>query len=152
MIILGKVTGMLYIGNGDIFYPRPYYRIGDILESTNPNNPATDGYIGTWELYGKGRVMVCVDEADTDFNTVGKTTGEKKHTLTIAEMPSHTHTLVYFGNNRPINLNAGGSAYHVNFDQTGSDAEQVGGRSMGEDKPHNNLQPSIVVYRWRRIA
>ena len=65
---------------------------------------------------------------------------------------SSTHTLVYFGNNRPINLNAGGSAYHVSFDQSGSDAEQVGGRSVGEDKPHNNLQPSIVVYRWRRIA
>lgn len=152
MIILAKVTGMLYTSNGDIFYPRPYYRIGDILESTNPNNPATDGYIGTWELYGKGRVMVCVDETDTDFNTVGKTTGEKNHTLTIEEMPAHDHTLVYFGNNRPINLNAGGSAYHVNFDQTGSDAEQVGGRSTGGDKPHNNLQPSIVVYRWRRIA
>lgn len=152
MIILVKVTGMLYTGNGDIFYPRPYYRIGDILESTNPNNPATDGYIGTWELYGKGRVMVCVDEADKDFNTVGKTTGEKKHTLTIEEMPAHTHTLVYFGNNRPINLNAGGSAYHVNFDQTGSDAEQVGGRSTGGSQSHSIVQPSIVVYRWRRIA
>lgn len=152
MIILANVTGMLYTGNGDIFYPRPYYRIGDILESTNPNNPATDGYIGTWELYGKGRVMVCVDEADTDFNTVGKTTGEKKHTLTIEEMPAHTHTLVYFNNNKPINLNAGGSSYHVNFDQTGTNEEQVGGRSVGGDKPHNNLQPSIVVYRWRRIA
>lgn len=152
MIILANVTGMLYTGNGDIFYPRPYYRIGDILESTNPNNPATDGYIGTWELYGKGRVMVCVDEDDTDFNTVGKTTGEKNHTLTIEEMPAHTHTLVYFNNNKPINLNAGGSSYHVNFDQTGTDEEQVGGRSVGGDKPHNNLQPSIVVYRWRRIA
>lgn len=152
MITLAKVTGMLYTGNGDVFYPRPYYRVGDILESTNPNNPADDGYIGTWELYGKGRVTVCADEDDTDFNTVGITTGEKKHTLTIEEMPSHTHALVYFPNNRLINLNAGGSAYHVDFDQSGSDAEQVGARATGGSQSHNNIQPSIVVYRWRRIA
>lgn len=146
MIILAKVTGMLYTGNGDIFYPRPYYRIGDILESTNPNNPATDGYIGTWELYGKGRVMVCIDEADTDFNTVGKTTGEKKHTLTIAEMPNHTHTYPakYGTTQTPKSV----LTWELNCD----DYNQYETSKTGENEPHNNLQPSIVVYRWRRIA
>lgn len=146
MIILANVTGMLYTGNGDIFYPRPYYRIGDILESTNPNNPATDGYIGTWELYGKGRVMVCVDEDDTDFNTVGKTTGEKKHTLTIAEMPNHTHTYpAKYGTTQP-------QKSVLTWELNCNDYNNYEVSKTGENEPHNNLQPSIVVYRWRRIA
>lgn len=137
---------MLYTGNGDIFYPRPYYRIGDILESTNPNNPATDGYIGTWELYGKGRVMVCIDETDTDFNTVGKTTGEKKHTLTIEEMPKHTHTYpAKYGTTQP-------QKSVLNWELNCNDYNNYEVSKTGENEPHNNLQPSIVVYRWRRIA
>lgn len=39
----------------------------------------------------KGRVVVCEDGADTDFDTLGETGGSKTHTLTIPEMPSHNH-------------------------------------------------------------
>ena len=106
----------------------------------------------TWERTATGKVLVGYDSLDNDFNVIGKTGGEKKHTLTIEEMPAHTHTLVYFNNNKPINLNAGGSSYHVNFDQTGTNEEQVGGRSTGGDKPHNNLQPYQVVAYWKRIS
>ena len=40
----------------------------------------------------RGKVAVGRDSADTDFNALGKTGGAKTHTLTVAEMPSHTHT------------------------------------------------------------
>ena len=40
----------------------------------------------------KGKVSVGLNVDDTDFNTLGKTGGEKTHTLTIAELASHTHT------------------------------------------------------------
>jgi microcystin-dependent protein len=40
----------------------------------------------------KGKVIVGYDSADASFNTLGKTGGSKTHTLTISEMPSHTHT------------------------------------------------------------
>ena len=39
----------------------------------------------------KGRTIVGLDTDDTDFNTIGKTLGEKTHTLTVAEMPEHNH-------------------------------------------------------------
>jgi len=38
----------------------------------------------------RGRVTVA-KSTDTEFNAMGKKGGEKEHTLTIAEMPSHTH-------------------------------------------------------------
>lgn len=148
---MANVTGKMYTKDGDIYYPRPYYRIGDILESTNPNNPANDGYIGTWELYGIGRTTVCIDINDNDFNTAGKQIGEKSHKLTTDEMPSHSHT-VY------IASVSGSNTKYVKVNLTGDcdDAPtlwRAGVTSdVGNNNEHNNIQPSIVVYRWRRIA
>lgn len=39
----------------------------------------------------KGRIPVGLDAAQTEFNALGETGGFKTHTLTIGEMPSHTH-------------------------------------------------------------
>ena len=39
----------------------------------------------------KGRVPVGLDSAQTEFDALGETGGAKTHTLTSAEMPSHTH-------------------------------------------------------------
>lgn len=140
--------------SGDNAYPRPYYRIGDILESTNPNNPGDDGYIGTWELYGKGRVTVCIDTDDSNFNTVEKTVGSSTHKLTVAQMPAHTHNGLYWQGTKGISLNTGGtSGYSLQW-LTGdnSEATSMVTNTTGGGKAHNNIQKSIVVYRWRRIA
>lgn len=134
----------LYDKDGNPAYPRPYYRIGDFLESTNPNNPGDDGYIGTWELYGKGRVTVCIDPNDTDFDAIGKMSGEKEHTLTIDEMPSHTHTVNYSGG---AGTSTGVTAMG---DQLGTSIAIV--QATGGGQAHNNMPPNIVIYRWRRIA
>lgn len=40
----------------------------------------------------KGRIPVGRDSAQTEFDVLGETGGAKTHTLTTAEMPSHTHT------------------------------------------------------------
>ncbi len=45
----------------------------------------------TWERELLGVTPIGYKEGDADFGTVGKTGGEKTHTLTVEEMPSHTH-------------------------------------------------------------
>ena len=40
----------------------------------------------------QGRVPVGFNSSETDFNALGKTGGSTTHTLTVNEMPSHTHT------------------------------------------------------------
>jgi microcystin-dependent protein len=39
----------------------------------------------------KGRTIVGKDASQTEFDVLGETGGAKTHTLTISEMPSHTH-------------------------------------------------------------
>lgn len=67
------------------------YRVGDCIISVNSENPSKN-FGGTWELLCPGRTLVCVDTSQSEFNTLKKTGGEKTHTLTTAEMPSHTHS------------------------------------------------------------
>lgn len=48
-----------------------------------------DGTNGTPDL--RGRFIVGYHPTDTDYNAIGKTGGEKTHTLTVNEMPNHNH-------------------------------------------------------------
>jgi microcystin-dependent protein len=91
----------------------------------------------------RGRVSVG-KSSDTEFDTLGETGGEKKHILTIDEMPSHTHEL-YAG--------AGGSTQfpaYASKDNGNTGAEEISGYSTvpkykGNNQPHNILQPYIVT-------
>jgi len=65
--------------------------VGSVFISTVSTNPATLLGFGTWAAFGAGRVMVGLDSGDIDFDTEEETGGAKTHTLTSAEMPSHTH-------------------------------------------------------------
>ncbi|MGM9881561.1 MAG: phage baseplate protein [Bacilli bacterium] len=151
---MNDIPVQLYDKDGNSAYPRPYYRIGDIIESTNPNNPGDDGYIGTWELYGQGRVAVCIDSNDSNFNTIGKEIGESTHTLTVDEMPKHKHNGIEYQNGVSVSLSSNGNTgYNIQWNLTGSSTvSDLQTDTTGGGQSHNNIQKSIVVYRWRRIA
>ena len=119
------------------------YPVGSIyMNATSSTNPATLIGFGTWVAFGAGRVPVGIDSGDTDFDTAEETGGAKTHTLTVDEIPAHTHSVPNSGSQN----NSFDSGTTVGNDVTGTSGSTGGGSA------HNNLQPYIVVYMWKRTA
>lgn len=127
-----------------------FYPVGTIYETTSTNLDTTtkmaNHFGGTWEDYGAGRVLVA-KSADTEFDTIGETGGAKTHTLTEPQMPSHNHgldaSIVTFSDTKTAIATSRGST---------ATAYYYGATTQGGNQAHNNLQPYIVVYRYRRTA
>lgn len=118
------------------------YRIGDMFDTTNAQHPA-ETYLGTqWERYGDGRVIIGLSESETEFNVIGKTGGTKTEALTADQNGPHDH---------PFTTVIGGNGWYGQGGNLGPFGTIKTGAS-GAGAPHNNLQPYIVAYRWRRIV
>lgn len=155
-------------------YRYPYVPVGGIIEwdgtgltgapdlSTPEKVAAVYGY-GTWERYGIDRVTV---GAGGEYEA-GSTGGEKEHTLAISELPKHNHdenasaqgynnwnsrttsdycvSLLYYGTGNYHNPNE-------NLHVTTVPMLDTFTGYTGSSEPHNNMQPYIGTYRYRRIA
>lgn len=204
------------------------YPVGSLYFNANDGtNPSTLLGFGNWEKFGKGKVPVGHDPDDTDFYTAEETGGAKTHTLTEAEIPSHSHDSGSLSNNstgahthtfsdtssssgyhshsgstsstgshghnyvddspsgsedgllhrggdddgsrynkttatagnhsHSLSINSNGSHTHTvsgNTSSTDSHSHTISGSTAnaGSDNTHNNLQPYITVYMWKRIA
>ena len=133
-----SVSKIIKSGFLDLFYP-----VGSYYETSNTSFDPNVSWGGTWSEDSAGRVTVAKDSST--FATVGGTGGEKTHTLTTGEMPSHNHTsrgwaAVTDGSGSYITLGGAGASTDYSTNYTGS------------GQAHNNLQPYIVVKRWHRTA
>ena len=137
------------------------YPIGSIFTTvTNyADSAAVVTAIGgtTWTAFGAGRVLVGLDASDTDFDTAEETGGAKTHTLTTGEIPAHTHNSnvrvedpsnVLVDTSLQISVASGQILDEENTTGTASTTTA----STGGGSAHNNLQPYIVVYMWKRTA
>lgn len=174
-ISMGDVQGSDLSANAKLAILDMVYPVGSIFMSATLSTPAqvATAMGGTWEAWGSGRVPVGVNASDSSFNTVEKTGGEKTHTLSTAEMPSHTHvqnshnhTQNPHGHNFRYAANMGGGAYHgpnssgsekgwntwvVNTTAT-NNATTATNQNTGGGDAHNNLQPYITCYMYKRTA
>ena len=148
----GTITGAISELNTNLL--EKVYPIGSIYISVNSTNPATL-FGGTWERFGIGKVLVGVDEYDTDFKTANKVGGEKTHKLTVSEMPSHSHDNVYHNSawtGTYIPSNDINSAEYGAWGKANLRAGDGGTVKTGGGNAHNNLPPYITCYMWKRTA
>lgn len=125
--------------------------VGSIYMSADSTNPATL-FGGTWVNWGAGRVPVGVDSGDADFNAADKTGGAKTHTLTVGQMPTHTHNKYDGANTATMNTSfATGAGFGLCYGDNAGGTQPFT-MSTGGGNPHNNLQPYITCYMWRRTA
>lgn len=131
-----------------------YFPIGktEIFYDSNDHS----NYLGfTWERTALDRF---IKGYSPSVNTIASTGGEKTHTLTINEMPSHNHIL--HGNagfytadtpdtrwNYRIEKGFCQNGYAHDLYENGSGSNDTGG-----DQPHNN-EPQFQIFAiWRRVS
>ena len=150
-ISIGDVQGTDLSANAKLAILNMIYPVGSIFMSATLSTPAqvTSAMGGTWVAWGAGRVPVGVDTTQTEFDTAEETGGEKTHTLTVDEMPSHHHNREY------VDTTGGGAGYgkrnglYYNGGWWGSYDSTT---NTGGGQSHNNLQPYITCYMYKRTA
>ena len=119
---------------------RDGYAIGDYLFTANAN-PAVK-YGGYWEEVPNGTFLMAAGAG----GTADQTGGEATHTLTIEEMPSHSHELNDIG----LEWSAGPLS---NSAQTNTASSRIiAVNAVGGGQAHNNLPPYRTAHIYKRIA
>ena len=122
------------------------YPVGSIyMNMAVATNPGTLLGFGTWVAYAEGRVLVGYEASGT-FDALDESLGAETaaHTLTVDEMPAHTHG--YQKHTGTSNL----SIHDISHTVTSYATTQTS--STGGGSAHSNLQPSVTVHMWKRTA
>lgn len=126
----GKLTGTIF----DAILP-----VGSIIMRYDHTSPNTL-YPGTTWTRIENRFLW----ATTSGGTIGLTSGESTHTLTVNELPAHSHGSVYSAGAEGEKRFSWLSAGNANM--------AYGAVSTGGGEAHNNMPPYIQVSIWRRTA
>lgn len=157
--IKGNLTVNGSISCADLFLK--IYPVGSIYMSVNSTNPS-NLFGGTWVEWGSGRVPVGIDSSDSDFSSVESTGGAKTHTLTESQLPKISGSLTLHGQESGTNIYNVGGHFSGTYmggkykapNATTSSAYSYANitYSFGGGGSHNNLQPYITCYMWKRTA
>lgn len=119
------------------------YPVGTIYESTKSTNPGT--FIGgTWTAL-TGRMLI---GAGTDY-PAGTTGGAATHTITVDEMPSHSHA------QNVTSTAVAGTSTRTDFASDGAGAsfpQGVNTDATGGGQAMSVMNPYKAVYMWERTA
>lgn len=136
--------------SGQFIYP-----VGSIYMSVNNVNPH-DIFGGTWQRI-KDRFLLC--SGDSYAN--GSIGGEATHTLTVAELAAHEHTVVggtalaaghYIATDpQDVGCEAGSRTVSLCGGASGVNIEGEA-QSTGGGQAHNNMPPYFTVNVWYRTA
>ena len=132
------------------------YPVGAVYISANSTSPASL-FGGTWEQI-RGRFLLASGSPDANTDnlfgnitggwqaSLGSTGGQDYHTLTIEEMPSHTHESQY------VKPESGYMAAGMmgSTEANWWSVDYI--RATGGGQKHNNMPPYLAVYMWKRVS
>ena len=115
------------------------YPVGSVYISYSHVNPA-ELFGGTWV-----RIENAFLWGTTSGGIIGQTGGSQTHTLTVEEIPAHSHGSVY-----SQHIDSGEK--NVGWYLDPGTAMSYGPVTRGGGKAHNNMPPYVQVSIWRRTA
>lgn len=127
------------------------YPVGAVYISAIEVDPAILFGFGTWEQIKDTFLL-----ASGDTNSIGTTGGEAEHTLTIEEIPAHTHQLKTdlespdFDITWPVYMEYNEGWIQGPNQET--EAPPTNTSRTGGGQPHNNMPPYLTVHMWKRTA
>ena len=132
------------------------YPVGAVYISANSTSPASL-FGGTWEqIHGRFLLASGSPDANTDdwFGNItggwgaglGSTGGQDYHTLTVEEMPSHTHESQYIKPKSGDKVAGMMGAEEAHWWSTAYI------RATGGGQKHNNMPPYLAVNIWKRVS
>ena len=125
----------------DLIYP-----IGSIYMTVSDTNPFETIKFGVWEKI-ENRFLL----ASSNIHMNGETGGEENHTLSINEMPKHSHKMKYDSIGWTAIRQSSGTNGILEYNKSSYDG-QYSTEEVGNGNAHNNMPPYLVVNMWKRIA
>tara|TARA_R110000851_G_scaffold150318_1_gene291115 strand:- start:528 stop:1115 length:588 start_codon:yes stop_codon:yes gene_type:complete len=102
------------------------YPVGAVYISVASTNPESIWAGTSWSAFGAGRTLVSLSSGDSDFNVAEETGGSKTHTLTTAQLPSHTHNQPNHTHTQPNHTHSGPNhRHHVPWSYGGGSSIQI---------------------------
>lgn len=155
---------------GDIVAPmflNKIFPVGAVYITYDNNNPG-NFLGGTWERFGQGRTLVGEGTGNDGSTSMSFTTdssgGEYKHKLLEIEMPKHHHSVRLMVKGYHGWEERTADSYGVMIDYQSSNYvtpnEKVNATDAsafvytdwaGDNVHHNNVQPYITVFFWKRV-
>ena len=139
----------------DVIYP-----VGSLFFSKDNNNPGSRMAGTSWIQVAEGQFVAGVGTG-TDINGTSHTvvagdndtTGEYSHTLTVNQLPAHTHeTVVDNKDYTGIPNSANAQGHRVGSHKNADYAISLTSSTAGGSQSHNNLPPAFGMYVWERTA
>lgn len=125
------------------------YPIGSIYVTVDETVPSELLGFGTWEQIKDTFLLAAGD----NYNG-GDVGGDAEHTLTVDEMPKHTHKFAYGVENATATktmLVLPGDSFE-SASSAWNSTQQDFILESGKGEPHNNMPPYLAVYVWKRTA
>lgn len=118
------------------------YPVGSVYISVGETSPAVL-FGGTWEKI-EGQFLL----SSSSTHELGSTGGEETHTLTINEIPNHTHKFGIYG----YELAEGSVSGAGVTDNPSHIQGYLNPEAIGGGQAHNNMPPYLTVNVWKRTA
>lgn len=169
-----KVAKMTTLELVNLLYP-----VGSIAEFTNDTDPNNIWPGTTWSKMDAGRVLVSAGSYTENGTTYTYNLGDKggvakcrltteelaahSHGISVANNGNHTHNvrrrLGYTNSGREVSSWGVGVAYYrldevsqASTEYSGTHSHEATADNTGNNKPHENRPPYIVINRWKRTA